>query len=87
MARREDRFVVGDGVQADVGCDVYLGIAEVGSGEIGTSYLAAIYLCTAIWAISASYYMCHPKTENTNQLLPFHFFRIFALSKQKKDNR
>lgn len=31
MSRREDRFVVGDGVQTNVGCNVYLGVAEVGT--------------------------------------------------------
>ncbi len=43
----EDRFVVGDGVQTDVSSDVYLGVAEVGSGEIGVLHLAAFYLCVA----------------------------------------
>ena len=31
VVRGEDRFVVGDGVQTNVGCNVYLGVAEVGT--------------------------------------------------------
>ena len=39
--RGEECFAVGDGVQPDVGCNVDLGIAEVGSGEIRIGHGAA----------------------------------------------
>ena len=47
MVGGEDCFVVGDGVQPDIGCNVDSGIAEVSAGEIGTSHFAAFYLCIA----------------------------------------
>lgn len=47
MVGGEDCFVVGDGVQPDIGCNVDSGIAEVSAGEIGTSHLAAFYFCIA----------------------------------------
>ena len=39
MMGGKDCFVVGDGVQADVGCDVYFGVAEVGAGKVAESYI------------------------------------------------
>ncbi len=47
MMGGEDRFVVGDGVQPDVGCDVDSGVAEVGAREICIFHLAAFYLGVA----------------------------------------
>lgn len=45
--RGEDRFVVGNGVQPDVGCYVYLGIAEVGTRKVSIGHGVAFYCCVA----------------------------------------
>ena len=45
--RGEECFVVGDGVQPDVDCNVDSGIAEVGTRKVGIGHGAAFYDGTA----------------------------------------